>query len=369
MRAAGAEQGAGMNIVRDWISRHVFALAIVVALPAIFFTFATVVNAVTPDGHAVIGWPGSGPCGGLATEHERAACMVPTLSGLPLVFEWNWMPQGGDAARRQLAAVVADDVRARYGFAIPAALLIFLSVPIIGVALAGLATRDWRGWPYLGTGLAVLAGIAGLHFQDSHPVRLLAAEHLLWEAVLDGGYPFFGETAWNAVFAIVDVTTVAAMAASAALIALFAGLAVRAGPTTLTTEDLRRRAGWFRTALGLGSVILVLAVAVTHGLMHWSSVLMAPGSREPLQSLASSSALYWGVIHSLTLVMVTVPTVTSIRLDVTRLPKGPDGEATVEALEKAGLTFDVRRLALTLVTIAGPMLTGPALDLVATLGP
>lgn len=66
--------------------------------------------------------------------------------------------------------------------------------------------------------------------------------------------------------------------------------------------------------------------------------------------------------------MVTVPTVASIRLDAAALPKGAEGEGLREVLEDAGLAFDLRRSLVTLMTIAGPVLTGPALDLLDKIG-
>lgn len=276
-----ADSGSGRaRRFAGWVERKGFALVIVLSLPVLFVVLATVVNGLTPDGRAVVGWPGADRCAVLADEHDRVACMLPTLSTLPLEFEWNWQPQAGDERLPRAAPMVlADDVAARYGYAVPAALLIILSAPIIAVGLIGLARRPWRGWLPAGVLAALVAAVAGLHFQDSHPVRLMAAEHVLWLAATDEGYPFFTRDGWDFAFATVDVVTMAAMAATAVLITLFASLSVRAGPETLTAGHLRRRADWFKTALGLGSIVLVLAVATTHGLFHWSSALMAPGSR------------------------------------------------------------------------------------------
>jgi hypothetical protein len=364
----GRLKGSGMDSARAWLARSVFALAVVLALPVIFFTFATVVNGLTPDGRPVIALPGDA-CSPLATEQERVACRLPTLSTLPLVPEWRWTPDPGDERTpRAPAEVLADDMKARYAFAVPATLLILLSVPIAAVALVGLALRPWAGWPVVGATAGIVAGIAGLYFQDSHPVRLFAAEHLLWLAATDGAYPFFTPETWRFAFAAVDVTTTLAVAASAVILVLFAALAVRARAEALTADHLKARARWFRAALGLGSVVLILAVASTYGLFQWSSALMAPGSREPLESLASSSSLYWGVIHSMTLVMATVPTIASIRMDAAALRRTPGGEALDEEFEKAGLTLDLRRIAVTIATIAGPALTGPALDLLNGIG-
>jgi hypothetical protein len=368
-RAAERMAGPGTEPILSRLGRYGFALAIVLALPVLFFVLGTVINGMTPDGRPIVGWPGTGPCAAEEDEHDRIACLLPTLSKLPLEFEWNRKPpEGSEPPLRPRAMVLAEDVQARYGFAVPAALLIFLALPTVAVGLIGLSRREWRGWLPVGVLVALAAAVAGLHFQDSHPVRQLSAEHVLWLAANDGGYVYLTRELWEFAFAAVDVTTVAAMAASAVLIVLFAALSVRARPATLTAAQLRQRADWFKTALGLGSAVLVLAVATTHGLFHWSSALMAPGSREPLQSLASSASLYWGVIHSLTLVMVTVPTVASIRLDAAALPKGGDGEGVREVLEEAGLAFDLRRSLVTLMTIAGPVLTGPALDLLEKMG-
>jgi hypothetical protein len=352
--------------------RNGFALVIVLSLPALFLVLATMVNGLTPDGRPLVGWPGSDPCAALDDEHERVACMLPTLSKLPLEFEWDrgrtGDPAGGEAKARSALAILADDLKARYAFAIPSALLIFLAAPIATVGLVGLA-RSGRGlWLAVGVVAAVAAALGGLHFQDSHPIRILSAEHILWLAATGGGYDYLTRENWAFAFRAVDAVTVAAMTAAAVLITLFAALSVRAPPGRLTISELKRRADWFKTALGLGSIVLILAVAATHGLFNWSSVLMAPGSREAFGSLASSAALSRGVLYSLTLVMVTVPTVTAIRLDLAALPRGPGGEDPGEAFDKAGLNFDLRRIAVTLATIAGPALTGPALDLIGNLG-
>jgi hypothetical protein len=364
-----AAWGAGdVDSARDWLARNVFALAVVLALPAIFFVFATVVNGLTPDGRPVIALQGD-DCSPLTGEHERIACRLPTLGVLPLVLEWHWQPEPGDPRiPRDLAQVLADDVKARYAFAVPTTLLILLSAPIAIIALVGLAGRPWAGWPWAGAIAGVLAGLAGVHFQDAHPVRLLAAEHLIWSAATDDGYPYLTPETWEFAFTAIDVAAGAATAASAVILVLFAALAARARPEALTADHLKARARWFRAALGLGSVVLVLTVAATYGLFHWSSALMAPGSRAPLESLASSSALYWGVIHSLTLVMATAPTVASIRLDAADLRRAPGAEVLDEEFEKAGLTLDLRRIAVTIATIAGPALTGPALDLLKEIG-
>jgi hypothetical protein len=263
-------------------------------------------------------------------------------------------------------AVLAEDVRARYAFAIPAALLILLSVPVVCVGVVALADRALVFWPLIAVGGGIAAALGGLHFQHSHPIRILNAEHLLWLAAHDPAYAYLTEKTWRFAFAVVDVTIVAAMVSAAVLITLFAALSTRPVPARLTRESLRHRARWFKVALGLGSMTLVLAVAATHGLLHWSTALMAPGSREPLGSLASSAALYWGVINSTTLVMVAVPAMLSIRLDAGRLTE--DGEPPAAILEKIGLNLDLRRLAVTVMTVAGPVLTGPALDLLETVG-
>lgn len=353
--------------VLPWLRRHVFALAIVLALPVIFFTFAFVVHGLTPDSRPALALPWGGPCLDRAHRAEQLECLLPRLSQLSLTFEWHRPPPGeGEPAVRPLVLILADDLKARYGFAIPAALLLFVSLPILGVGLTGLAQQPWRGWLAVAVVLTPLAILAGLYYQDGHSVRLLAAELMLWRVAVDPHYPYFTPEDWAFAFYTVDLVMAAGMACATVLLALFAALAVRSSPGRLSPSTLRQRVKWFKTALGLGSVVLILAVATTHGLFHWSSALLAPGAREPLQSLASSSALYWGVIHSLTLVMAAVPTVASIRLDAEAMPAGK-GDADA-VLKEAGMAFDLRHALVTLMTAAGPLMTGPALDLLDKLG-
>jgi hypothetical protein len=162
-------------------------------------------------------------------------------------------------------------------------------------------------------------------------------------------------------------------------------------------RDVIRRARTFKIVLVLGSLVLILAVASTHGLFGWAAVLMEKKAGEAVHGLGASAALYWGVIHSLTLIGVSVPAALAIHLDIRRVTgesspllvlggydqiagsdpapagasAGPDDtsgdvapqETADQLAEAAGFKFNLRQTLSTLMILAGPALTGPALEI------
>ncbi|MFK7941426.1 MAG: hypothetical protein AB8B85_00690 [Paracoccaceae bacterium] len=360
-----------------WWRRFGLALAIALALPLVALGMKLFAEGLTPESVCALCTP-PGTTKGLDRPPKTAAhiqdwvdytaALVPNMSSQELTFEWD-RPEDERAKglKRSMLQLAAEDMQARYAFAIPAILLILVSVPV-GIAGLLLLHRAAFRWQSSALGLAGLAAIIGFFYQDSHPVRLFVAEHLLGRAALasqeaDSAYPLLTPETWELAFLGVDLATVLAMSGTAIIIALFTWLAVADPGGEGAKARIISRARSFKLALGLGSLVLILAVATAHELLNWSAVLLAPDPRAAVESLASSAGLFWGVQYSLVLVVVAIPAAISIQLDLRRLAVGEDADALARVTRDAGFDFDIRQSLMTLLTLAGPLLTGPALDM------
>lgn len=299
--------------------------------------------------------PSAAPPAGSAT---ALACRLPALSTLAPATAWT-------AQESAMLTVVAKDVAARQLFAIPAALLVVLSLPVFAVAAIGL----WQvgGGRWLGFGLALSAGavVFGAMFSDDHPLRLFLVEFMLRRVAEDAAYPFFDIAGWTLLKAVVDGSTIIAMAATAMLFALAARLAVQSSDAS--TARLRERGRWLRLATAAGSALLALTVAAGYGLLHWSTALADPTAQKALAEIASSALTYWGVLWSLGIALMVIPPLISLRLDMERAAAS-SGEDAATLFAETGVGFDLKRAASFALAIAAPALTGPALDLLKQLG-
>ncbi|MEM7745886.1 MAG: hypothetical protein AAF409_19470 [Pseudomonadota bacterium] len=368
-----------------WWRRHALALVVGISMPLIFLVMTWLVQGMTPGGPCptcdVPAAPAPLPSGleaparaaadvGRWVAHTRA--LAPDLAGLPVVFEWQRPADDGlGPPRRTALAMAADDMRARYAVAVPLVLMVLVSVPVWITAFLVLRHAP-RIWQVGAIGLSAVGAVVSWQFEDSHPVRVFVAEHLLGRAALasqaDGaGYTMITPEVWVLTFGAVDIATVMAVSASTAVFVVFAWLALADPGGPGAQQRIQRRARTFKLMLGLGALVLVLAVAAAHELLNWSAVLLAPDTRAAVQSLASSAGLYWGALYSLVLVGMAVPAAVSIQLDLHRLAAVPDAPTVAALGEEVGFQFDLRHSVTTLMTLAGPVLTGPALELIKVL--
>lgn len=389
-----------------WWGRNGLCVAVMLALPVIFSVMSGFAGGLTPDTRCAICLSAETPKheAGSVDDQERArkrveawvaysAKKIPTLSTLPLAVAW-----AKDQTDAEKLATLDADLRARYGYAVPTGLLVLVSL-VASVIVIRLLSTGSNLWLRIAIVSAVLLAAMGLIFQDSHSVRVYSAEFLLGKIALDPRYPFLTPHTWEVTFAMINVVTVAAMAATGLLIVLFASIAQQRSDLNGAEgrRDVIRRARTFKIALIMGSLVLVLAVASTHGLFGWAAVLMEEKAGEAIHGLGASAALYWGVIHSLFLVGVSAPTALAIHLDIRRVtgesspllnlkalddtspggaetplvyqdpPVGSapeqDKETAEELAEAAGFKFNPRQTFSTLMVLAGPALTGPFLEI------
>ena len=364
-----------------WRRSYLFSLIVLLIAPVIFFVFTAIAGGLTPDSRCTF-------CERTAVLSELPADLADAERSHANVERWvayvgaqltdlhrhkvefEWERSDGpefDPPQRGALEIAADELQARYAYAIPATLLILISIPIGCVALAMIWPRG-RSWRLLALVVSVVAVIAVMSFQDGHPVRLLTAEYLLGKAALEP-YPFLSPHTWELAFLVVDVSVFCTYGAVGLLIVVMASIAASGNvtdPKVLRAAILRRARG-FKLATGLGSLVLILGVAATHGLFQWPSALMAPASQGVVSSLASSAALYWGVFYSLMLIGVTVPAAIAIQLDMRQLSSLCE-ETSDQIATAVGFTFDWRQSLGTLATIAGPVLTAPVLQMLNGLG-
>lgn len=379
MNESGTEEQTGLL---GWMRAHVFAGAVLIALPLLYLVLTTVISNISPDGMVNPTIACQGNRTGTKTTLKALECRLPTLQSLPMSFAWakaattSKDPSAGAEkfakTGRTLTEIVADDVKARYGFAIPISLLILFSVPTLGIIVCGLWRTGGRLWVAAGLMAAAAAGVTSLFYQDTHPIRLYVANLLLRRAAEDSTYPFLTVGTWDWMTDILTLSTAMTLSAGAGLLILFARLAVRTSPSQLTRPGLIERARWFRATVLMGSLILALGVAAAYGLMHWVPALVPADQREPLSALASSAGLYWGMMYSLALLLFAMPAVAALHFDIARFEAILDGDPKNKAsrkplIEEAGLNLNIKHSISTVLTIAAPALTGPALDLLSKL--
>ena len=377
MTTAPPDPGPPASPLPTWLGRYGLAASIFLVVPVLFLVVGTVMAGLAPDAAcplcAVRGElaPLDPTLTGAAASEARVArwvsyieTLAPSLTEETLRFAWQ-EPDPPDpwAKVRSGLALAADDLGARYAFAVPACILILIGVPFWLITLRQLV-RCGPFWLRLGLGVSLAAIVLGIVFQDTNTVRLFTAEYLLAKAALAPDYGFLTPETWLLAFWTVDVATVISMAAASAVIVLFAALAVRdlPGDAQAGQEALTRRAEMFKTALILGSIVLVLAVASAHGLMHWSAVLLEPKAGETVSKLASAAGLYWGLLYSVALLGISAPAALAIHLNLRQLAERT-GAPTAEIAAQTRFAFDLRQISTTALTLAGPVLTGPVLDL------
>lgn len=350
------------------------------AVPLLFLVISTVMGGLAPDatcpscvGHGKVPAIESDLTGDariaqrVARWIEHVEAIAPNLTSEQIRFAWEpKVPPDDGAAPPTSLRIATDDLSARYAFAIPVVILILAGLPI-ALTAALLLARASRVWKITAMAVAVLAIIGGIAHQDSHPVRLFAAEYLLAKAALDESYGYLTEHTWLLAFWTVDTASVIGLLAAGQLLVVLAWLARRRldghADTDIAKQTLVRRARAFKIALVLGSVVLVLSVATAHGLLHWSSALLAPESAGAVQDLAAAAGLYWGVMYSLALLALSLPAAIAIHLDMKQFASDT-GTARQELTDAAGFAFDLRQSLAALSTIAAPALTGPVLELV-----
>ena len=359
-----------------WLGRYGLSVFVIIAMPLIYMAFTTIVVGLTPDSRCALcpDMVELAPVDPALEGAEQARAKVenwvkalgaslPQLTGHDLVFDWKRPP---DEEGRSALALAADDIKARYAYGVPAALLVLISLPVAFAARSALPRNQWI-WRGLWIGGVVVAVSMGLLFQDSNPVRLFAVEYLLGVIALTD-YPLITPVTWDLTFKVANSLTVLGMIATASLIVLFSWLAAhqpRTG-TALTRGQIIGLSRTFRMALALSSVVLILAVASAYGLLAWAPSLLAPESRGAVESIASSASLYWGVIYSLTLVAVSVPAAMRLQKEIRLCAQDEGGTDPASLARDAGFTFDLRQTISTLMALAGPLLTAPLLDLIKT---
>ena len=296
---------------------------------------------------------------------EYVEGVAPTLTAEPLRFAWEEAapPDRNDKPAEDLS-IATGDLSARYAFAVPAVILILAALPIVISAMMVLRKAD-RAWRWCAAVVALAAVVGGIGFQDTNPVRLFVAKYLIAKAAIDPGYTYITPDVWILAFWTADTATVAGLLAAGQLTVVLAWLARRSFPSD--TQAARRaligRAKIFKTTLILGSLVLILAVATAHGLMHWSSSLLAPESAKQVNALASAASLYWGLMYSLALLALSLPSALALHLNLGDLADGTD-HARDDLIGEAGIAVDLRHTLTALSTIAAPAITGPLLELV-----
>lgn len=375
MNQSGTAEQTGLL---GWIRAYAFTGAVLIALPFLYLVLTTVISNISPDGMVEPTTACQGETTDAKAKLKELECRLPTFQSLPMSFAWTKVDAAGKSpstsaeksakSGRTLPQIIADDVKARYGFAIPVSLLILFSVPTLGITMCGLWRTGGRLWVAAGLMAASAAGVTSLFYQDTHPIRLYVANLLLRRAAEDSNYPFLTVGTWDWMTDILTLSTAATLAACAGLLILFARLAVRTAPAELNRSRLIERARWFRATVLIGSLILALGVAAAYGLMHWAPALTPADQREPLSALASSAGLYWGMMYSLALLLFAMPAVAALHLDIARfeavLDADPEEKANRKPLiEEAGLNLNIKHSISTVLTLAAPALTGPALDL------
>lgn len=369
MNESGTAEQTGLL---GWIRAYAFTGAILIALPFLYLVLTTAISNISPDGMVNPTAACQSDTTDAKAKLKALECRLPTLQSLPMSFAWTKAETTGAEksakSGRTLPQIVADDVKARYGFAIPVSLLILFSVPTLGIIICGLWRTGGRFWVAAGLMAAAAAGVTSLFYQDTHPIRLYVANLLLRRAAEDSSYPFLTVGTWDWMTDILTLSTAATLAACAGLLILFARLAVRTAPAELNRSRLIERARWFRATVLIGSLILALGVAAAYGLMHWAPALVPADQREPLSALASSAGLYWGMMYSLALLLFAMPAVAALHLDIARFETALDADLEEKAnrkplIEEAGLNLNIKHSISTVLTLAAPALTGPALDL------
>ena len=386
----------------DWLTRNWLSLLSILAMPFIFCVFYFAMGGLTPDPVRDIFHIASGPkmSAPKSTDEGDARAQVeawvkhveePLVLLRSLERKWAWeawadyeaelaewkkarddnpslvgplAPQKPKPPRND-AEVIAADLAARYAYGVPTGLLILVALPVTIVvlfSLPGAPDRRWQIYAVLGV---VVAIASGLLFQYSHPVRIYTAEYLLGKAALEPYRALTPET-WLTTFNVVTAANIAGMAATAMLIIKFAWLASwqpRQG-TALSKAEVASLSAQFKRALMLGSAVLILAVASTHGLFGWAPTLMSESTAKPIIELGSSASLYWGVIHSLTLFAVAAPAAIRLDHEIKLLAAATEDADRAQLAQDAGFSFDFRQVVTTALTLAGPILTAPFLDLI-----
>ncbi len=290
------------------------------------------------------------------------AAMTPE-AGLSLKF----LPglQGADTAP-SLAALGAD-LKARYAFGLATSAFIVCSVVALLMAVWRLSDR-WGLWAAVGIFVGCL--LAGIAFASSslHPLRALVSGRAL-KQVDNLEAPHLHDIVGQIV-SLVSVSEAFGVAAIVALVLRFADIAFDPVPENVTEDTLRRRVIAFRNALIISGLLLALSVASAHSFYHYPVSLLEPEAAKEFKIFASTAAGFFGAMYSGILLVVAMPSYLAISSDAAALADSKAGNSPAvreEWMETEGLKLAPKQAFTSLLAMAAPLLTGPALDLVNAL--
>ncbi len=295
------------------------------------------------------------------TEYIFAA-MTPSV-GLQLKF----LSGLNNAEAAPSLAVLGADLKARYAFGLATSAFSVCALVALFLAIWRLAER-W-GRPLATAALAgcLLAGVAFASLAI-HPLRALVSESAL-QQVGNLNAQHLNDIAGQIV-GLVTLSEAVGVAAIVVLVLRFADIAFEPTPKNITEDSLRRRVVAFRNTLIISGLLLALSVASAHAFYHYPVSLLTPEAANEFKTLASTAAGFFGAMYSGILLVTAMPSYLAVSSDAAVLAdtKTDRSHASREEwMETEGLKLAPRQAFTSLLAMAAPLLTGPALDLVNAL--
>ncbi len=292
------------------------------------------------------------------------------LARIQPVFLWE-----GDAP--PAGEIIARDLAARYRFAFASVLLTLTCIGGIAAAIALALAPLRRVFAWLAGAGGVVGALIGYNEQWASPLRGVAADcrpgaplvcPLELAVARAGALGPVDAAALEQVRMVVTLNSLTGVGAMCVLVIAYMSLAWSARETPDAASLYRRRRG-FAICLAFTTLVLSLQVATVHGFYHWSAALMAEEHAAYMTSIASSATVYWGAVYTTVLLVTALPAAIGLSYDIRRASEAatPDGDEAARGawIKAQGLQLDVRQAAAALVAAASPVLTGPALDVVA----
>jgi hypothetical protein len=146
-------------------------------------------------------------------------------------------------------------------------------------------------------------------------------------------------------------------------------IAIRARPEEGTVERLRQRMVDLQLITLAAAALLVLIVISQKILLAWPQGLLRPGPAEQFAVLANGYTTHSGVSATVLVACIVLPAILSLKDDIklaaaVATNDGPTRER--DWIQKNQLDFAPASVVTTALATAAPMLSGPIIDIVAT---
>ncbi|MEM0988413.1 MAG: hypothetical protein AAGK00_05990 [Pseudomonadota bacterium] len=304
--------------------------------------------------------------------------LSPTGAALhPNSYAFLWEAEPAPAPHQVLAA----DLNARYGIAIPSVLLTIAFLATI--AMAFVKVLPLFGKPATASGaVALLVGAfigyleqynnaTRAHVANCNPASGTAACPLNQAAQRSDGQALasFDQAALDQILLLVHWNSMVSVAAIVLLGMCFLFIAREAAEDELTPDILYQRKTAFLVSVVVAGLVLVFSVATANGFYRMAAALMSPADAAPMFALAEAGASYWGAVYSTVIIVISAPAAMAVLADIRRgaalACPGTEYAQRRDWREDHGLNVNFRQVLAPLLASLSPLLTTPALNVLS----